>query len=668
MAARGYQNNDLRRQVGSPKAKGRVDHKDTLCRNILIYGHCRYENTGCTFNHDQNKGSTNASNISNSNSTTANNAASEMSKKAFNVESPSFTPSNISKKPTFSSQALSAAPFTPRGNTSGSSTSTPIQHNGDHSSFVSNPAAVPEFTPQNYGLSSTATTTPTGQDATLNYDAFAMSAVGQALPTAPYNPYADDHNAAAVAAAAAMGAANPAFFQQNAFATHTQPLMHHLYFPAGPHKEDLTPYQRTSHDFFVSERLRQDLQKKSEAALQVINTGLPQLDNFHSLVALDTTNRKNANTFGYPSWVYKAVDGKTGFIRCLRRLEGFRLSNEHAIRSVKEWRRIDCGSVVSVFDAFTTRAFGDSSIVFVQEYFPLSKTLMELHFPNQAAAPGTRYKQQTLIPENTLWAYITQIATALKTIHAANLAARCVDLSKIICTDKNRIRLGACAILDVAQFEARRPVQDLQQEDLLQFGRVILSLASLTPPALLTNATAAMEHLGRNYSVELRDTVLWLLTPQQQQPKNIDEFVRGIATHFVTSFDQALHESDSLRSELSTSLESDRIARLLMKLAIVNERPDFNGDTEWSENGDRYTLKLFRDYVFHQVDANGHPIVDLGHMISCMNKLDAGTDERVCLTSRDEQTVFVVTYRTLREQLRSLFAEISRAAKGRGGL
>lgn len=38
------------------------------------------------------------------------------SKKAFNVESPSFTPSNLSKKPTFSSQALSAAPFTPRGN------------------------------------------------------------------------------------------------------------------------------------------------------------------------------------------------------------------------------------------------------------------------------------------------------------------------------------------------------------------------------------------------------------------------------------------------------------------------------------------------------------------------------------------------------------------------
>lgn len=48
-------------------------------------------------------------------------------------------------------------------------------------------------------------------------------------------------------------------------------LMHHLYFPAGPHKEDLLPYQRAPHDFFISEKLRQDLQKKSEAALQIIS-------------------------------------------------------------------------------------------------------------------------------------------------------------------------------------------------------------------------------------------------------------------------------------------------------------------------------------------------------------------------------------------------------------
>lgn len=98
------------------------------------------------------------------------------SKKAFNVESPSFTPSNTSKKSTFTPQALSAAPFTPRGNsgtatsgvpclllcrhcsnpvTAGNASTPPIQHkNGDQAGFL-NPAAIPEFTPQNFGLSAT---------------------------------------------------------------------------------------------------------------------------------------------------------------------------------------------------------------------------------------------------------------------------------------------------------------------------------------------------------------------------------------------------------------------------------------------------------------------------------------------------------------------------------
>ena len=34
-----------------------TENKDTLCRNVLIYGHCRYEDQGCAFNHDQNKSS-----------------------------------------------------------------------------------------------------------------------------------------------------------------------------------------------------------------------------------------------------------------------------------------------------------------------------------------------------------------------------------------------------------------------------------------------------------------------------------------------------------------------------------------------------------------------------------------------------------------------------------
>jgi hypothetical protein len=50
---------DSRRNVISPRPKGRENAKNTLCRNIGIYGHCRYENEGCAFNHDVNSLKTN---------------------------------------------------------------------------------------------------------------------------------------------------------------------------------------------------------------------------------------------------------------------------------------------------------------------------------------------------------------------------------------------------------------------------------------------------------------------------------------------------------------------------------------------------------------------------------------------------------------------------------
>lgn len=487
-----------------------------------------------------------------------------------------------------------------------------------------------------------------------------MSTMGQALQATPYNPYADDHNP--LGGSTYFSAAGP-------FAAPIQPLQHHLYAPVGPHRDDLMPYHRVTHDFFLPEKIRQDLQKRAEATLQVMpNSQLPQLDNFHSLVALDTTHRKSASLFGYASWVYKATSSKSGRIYCLRRLEGFRLTNEHAIRSVKEWRRIRNGSVVTTHDAFTTRAFGDSSLIFVQDYHPLSKTLIEAHLapnPNQ----GGRYHQQqqqqkTPIAENILWGYISQIASALKAIHAIKLAARCIDASKIILTNKNRIRLNACAVLDVVHFENRRPLADIQQEDFAQFGQAMLCLATNTLPAHLTNVQASIEQMSRTYSIELRDTVLWLLTPATPPAvKDIDEFIRGISTHIILSLDASLQESDELSSELYKELENGRIARLMMKLAAVNERHDFDGDRSWSENGERYMLKLFRDYVFHQVDANGNPVLDPGHMIRCLNKLDVGTDERICLTSRDEQTSFLVSYREVKKQLGNAFGELQKGPK-----
>lgn len=41
----------------------------------------------------------------------------------------------------------------------------------------------------------------------------------------------------------------------------------------------------------------------------------------------------------------------------------------------------------------------------------------------------------------------------------------------------------------------------------------------------------------------------------------------------------------------------------------------------WSETGDRFLLKLFREYLFHQVTESGKPWIDMAHIITCLNKV-----------------------------------------------
>jgi PAB-dependent poly(A)-specific ribonuclease subunit 3 len=139
-------------------------------------------------------------------------------------------------------------------------------------------------------------------------------------------------------------------------------------------------------------------------------------------------------------------------------------------------------------------------------------------------------------------------------------------------------------------------------------------------------------------------------------------------------FDSTLHAEDTLLNNLGRELESSRLVRLLVKLNFINERPELdaslaassggsNPSSSWAETGERYYLKLFRDYVFHQVDANGHPVTNLAHVLDCLNKLDAGSEEKIALISRDEQNVLVVSYRELKRGVESAFQDLIKAGR-----
>ena len=79
---------------------------------------------------------------------------------------------------------------------------------------------------------------------------------------------------------------------------------------------------------------------------------------------------------------------------------------------------------------------------------------------------------------------------------------------------------------------------------------------------------------------------------------------------------------------------------------------------EWSETGDCYLLKLFRDFVFHNFSDDGMPLLEWGHVIETLNKLDAGLEEKIMLMSRDEMSMLVVSYKDLRRCIEKAFGEL----------
>lgn len=171
------------------------------------------------------------------------------------------------------------------------------------------------------------------------------------------------------------------------------------------------------------------------------------------------------------------------------------------------------------------------------------------------------------------------------------------------------------------------------------------------------------------------------------------EVAHMILPHVLQELDQSQLDEDTYEEELAREIENARLVRLLLQLGFINERPEFvflfffdifnlslslslfhpfsylflllfgryGVDPNWAETGDRYPLKLFRDYVFHQVDANGRPVLDVAHVLECLNKLDAGSLERILLVSRDEQSCLVLSYRELKRCMEVALQELRRS-------
>jgi PAB-dependent poly(A)-specific ribonuclease subunit 3 len=158
--------------------------------------------------------------------------------------------------------------------------------------------------------------------------------------------------------------------------------------------------------------------------------------------------------------------------------------------------------------------------------------------------------------------------------------------------------LGCLGIVDALEFEARKHVADLQVEDMRDLGRLILSLATGTEITGTTeNATfvSCETFLSQNYSRDLHALAKALIRGRPRPPSILD-VSQAMAQHCFDEQDATYKSYDRVERSLASEYESGRALRLLLKLAFINERPEYGPNRRWAHSGDCYVLALFRDY------------------------------------------------------------------------
>ncbi|KAJ9121644.1 hypothetical protein QFC22_002264 [Naganishia vaughanmartiniae] len=663
------------------------DTTQRLCRNVLIYGSCRFQDKGCVYAHtvgedeEVGDGQESETAVENTNESTSSTPTAGFS---FSTTSaaPVFKPGNKTFLP---------AAFTPAGGSTGNETGTAAAALSGSAGlgkagFSTDSLAAPAFVPRNVSQTSpsiqhaSAASTPAtaSHHGDLQTDSFFSPLASSATPAGPppgslaspsiahkvdvSTPGLIDGNgmrgsAAAVlpnnaAAAAAPGITGPNAQSQTfvpyaaagdpmslsmrshdasmrdvtggaekpLFPTDTRVLDHHLYTTPLPHTANLPQSHLPLHNFFLPLDLYTFLHDRTEAKLfsASADAALPaELHVYHSLHELvpdAAPAERSPRVFGHVSDVYRAKCRLDGRLYCLRRIEGFKLGKESAFSVLDKWRRIRHPNIVSVREAFTTRLFNDASVVFAYDYHPKSKTLFEEHLSSGPTPPGQPFAG---ISERILWSYVAQISNGLKAIHTAGLACRTVEPTKILLTGRNSTASN---------------IAYHQQDDLLNFGKLLISLCCGSTAAVHA-LPPALDHIQANYSPDFKLIIMYLIG-KPGPTKNIDDILVMMGPRILNEFDAMQNYADSLESGMEAELENGRVARLLIKLGFINERPEFQQDTRWSETGDRYVLKLFRDFVFHSVD-----------------ETDASLDEKIMLVARDDQSCLIVSYKDIRKAI-----------------
>ena len=156
---------------------------------------------------------------------------------------------------------------------------------------------------------------------------------------------------------------------------------------------------------------------------------------------------------------------------------------------------------------------------------------------------------------------------------------------------------------------------------------------------------------------DFKQVLNYLLDPKSL--KTLPELM-ALFSHKILPIISSLQTfTEYTESILARELENARLFRLMCKMNFIFGRIESRIDINWSESGEKFPIILFYDYVFHQADETGKPVMDLTHVLRCLNKLDAGIGEKLMLVTPDEMNCIIISYKELKDLIDSTFRALA---------
>lgn len=462
--------------------------------------------------------------------------------------------------------------------------------------------------------------------------------------------------------------------------------------PSGGARPPPRRYPPPPGDMYANGQLRETARQEVAVLLSRAHPSFQVPDNvgaYYGIVPLEHSPRPAFGRSGPPTITYKAVSSARGTATALIRVVGAPpASSLQVVRTAEAWKRVRHPALLCLKEVFTSRAFGmgkgvlpANEVVFAYEFASRADTLY-----NVFLSGGEGHKFHPLA-EVTMWAVASQLLSALACVHGNLLALReSLSADRVLVTGRNRVRVSSVALSDafdpagvdhVPAANGRVIDKDrvalLQSVDLANLGLLLATLALRVDPKLvrggilLVSDEVALDALRKvcPYSEDFVMLVTALREAGRPNSTITTAQVLGmVGPRLALELGNVWTHCDLLESKLFVEFDSSRMFRLMGLLGFVNERADAGVEPQWSETGDRYLLKLFRDYVFHRVDDSGNPVLDMAHVVECLSRLDIGSPEQVLLSSRDGSSLLVATYEDLRRCLLQAIDELRGARQG----